>query len=210
MSQSLKLPDLPYERKALEPHISERTLEFHHGKHHASYVKKTNDLLEGTALADKPLEEIIQAAFKDQKKTALFNNAAQVWNHSFFWNCMTPDGGNEPSGDLAKRIKDDFGSFDQFCEQFEDAAVAQLGSGWAWLVEDRGKLAVMKTANAENPLVHGKKPLLTCDVWEHAYYLDYQNRRPDFVKAFLEHLASWEFAEQNLQRDREDVAALAS
>lgn len=199
MTESLKLPDLPYPRKALEPHISERTLEFHHGKHHATYVQKTNDAIKGTALEKKTLEEIIQQSFKD-KNTAVFNNAAQVWNHTFFWNCMTPSGGSEPAGDLAKRIAADFGSFDVFCEKFEDAAVSQFGSGWAWLVEDGGKLAVMKTPNAENPLVYGKKPLLTVDVWEHAYYLDYQNRRPDFVKAFLEHLANWEFVEQNLQR----------
>jgi superoxide dismutase, Fe-Mn family len=206
MTELLKLPELPYEMRALEPHVSERTLEFHHGKHHATYVQKANDAIKGTPLEKKTLEEIIQQSFKE-KNAAVFNNAAQVWNHTFFWNCMTPGGGNEPTGDLAKRISADFGSFDLFCEKFEEAAVSQFGSGWAWLVEDGGKLAVTKTPNAENPLVHGKKPLLTVDVWEHAYYLDYQNRRPDFVKAFLEHLANWEFVEQNLQRSGTPVMA---
>jgi Fe-Mn family superoxide dismutase len=198
MTELLKLPDMPYPMKALEPHISERSLAFHHGKHHAAYVRKTNEAIKGTALEKKTLEEIIQQSFKE-KNAAVFNNAAQVWNHTFFWNSMAPSGGNEPAGDLARRIVADFDSFEGFCEKFAEAALSRFGSGWAWLVEDRGKLAVMTTPNAENPLVHGKKPLLTIDVWEHAYYPDYQDRRPDFVKAFLEHLANWKFVEQNLQ-----------
>jgi Fe-Mn family superoxide dismutase len=140
----------------------------------------------------------VRAAAKDKEQAGLFNNAAQAWNHTFFWHCMTPKGGHEPSGELGKRISGDFGSFDAFCEKFEEAAVGQFGSGWAWLVEDGGKLDIVTTSNADTPLVHGETPLLTLDVWEHAYYLDYQNRRPDFVKAFLEHLVNWDFVEQNL------------
>jgi Fe-Mn family superoxide dismutase len=194
----LQLPDLPYARSALDPHVSERTLDFHYGKHHAAYVTNANKMIEGTPLADKSLEEIVQAAAGDASKAGLFNNSAQVWNHTFFWNSMAPSGGGQPSGEIGKRIDADFGSYDQFREAFVTAATTQFGSGWAWLVEDGGKLAVTKTANADTPLVHGQKPLLTIDVWEHAYYLDYQNRRPDFVNAFLDHLANWEFAEGNL------------
>lgn len=196
----LVLPDLPYPTNALAPHISKRTLDFHYGKHHASYVENGNKLLTDTSLADRPIEQVILAAAKDTSKSAVFNNAAQVWNHTFFWNSMRPKGGGRPSGDLAKRIDADFGSFDDFCAAFKKAAIGQFGSGWAWLVEDGDRLAVMTTANADLPLVHGKKPLLTIDVWEHAYYLDYQNRRPDFVQVFLEKLANWEFAEANLER----------
>jgi Fe-Mn family superoxide dismutase len=195
----LTLPDLPYAKNALAPHISERTLEFHHDKHHAAYVTNGNNLLKDSPLANKPIEEIVRAAAKDQALTGLFNNAAQVWNHTFFWSSMRPNGGGAPSGSLAKRIDADFGSFDKFCEAFKQAAVTQFGSGWAWLIEDGGKLAVIKTANADTPVAHGKKPLLTIDVWEHAYYLDYQNRRPDFVQTFLEKLANWEFAQKNME-----------
>jgi len=194
----LELPDLPYARNALAPHISERTLEFHYGKHHAAYVANGNNLIKDTPLADKPVEEVIRAVAGDAAKAGVFNNAAQVWNHSFFWNSMKPNGGGQPSGDIAKKIDGAFGSFDKFCDAFKTAAVTQFGSGWAWLVEDGGTLAVMKTANADTPIAHGKKPLLTIDVWEHAYYLDYQNRRPDFVQTFLENLANWDFAEKNL------------
>jgi len=194
----LQLPDLPYAGSALDPHVSERTLEFHHGKHHATYVTNANKMLEGSPLADKPLEEIVQAVAGDADKVGLFNNAAQVWNHTFFWNSMSPSGGGQPSGEIGKRIDADFGSYDKFREAFLTAATTQFGSGWAWLVVDGGKLAVTKTANADTPLAHGQKALLTIDVWEHAYYLDYQNRRPDFVNAFLDHLANWEFAEGNL------------
>ncbi|MFT6581511.1 MAG: Fe-Mn family superoxide dismutase [Alphaproteobacteria bacterium] len=189
----LTQPDLPYTMNALAPHMSEQTFEFHYGKHHATYVTNANNLIKDTPMADKSLEDIIKSS-----EGGLFNNAAQIWNHSFFWNSMTPDGGGQPSGDLGARIDADFGSFDKFAEAFQAAAVTQFGSGWAWLVEDGGKLAVCQTANANTPLTDGKKPLLTVDVWEHAYYLDYQNRRPDFVKTFLNSLANWDFVEANL------------
>ncbi len=194
----LELPALPYAENALDPHISARTLEFHHGKHHATYVTNANNMIKDTDLADKSLEDIVRAAAGDAEKASLFNNAAQVWNHTFFWNSMSPAGGGAPSGDLAGRIDADFGSYDAFCEAFIQAAVTQFGSGWAWLIEENGKLAVTKTANADTPLAHGQKALLTVDVWEHAYYLDWQNRRPDFVKCYLDNLVNWEFAESNL------------
>ena len=190
------LPDLPYAADALEPHMSANTFSFHHAKHHNGYISKLNAAIEGTPMADKSLEEIIMESAKD--KGGLFNNAAQTWNHTFFWNSMTPNGGGKPSGKIAEMIDASFGSFDKFAEEFKNAAATQFGSGWAWLVESNGKLEVMKTANADLPMAHGKKALLTIDVWEHAYYLDYQNRRPDFVSAFLEHLVNWEFAEKNL------------
>ncbi|MDD9917776.1 MAG: superoxide dismutase [Rhodospirillaceae bacterium] len=194
----LTLPDLPYAATALDPHISERTLEFHHGKHHATYVTNANNMIKDTPLADASLEDIIAAAAGDADKAGLFNNAAQIWNHTFFWNSLSPSGGGQPGGDLGKRIDADFGSYDKFREAFVTAATTQFGSGWAWLVEDGGKLAVTKTANAATPLTAGQKPLLTIDVWEHAYYLDYQNRRPDFINAYLDNLVNWEFAESNL------------
>lgn len=194
----LTLPDLPYAATALDPHISERTLEFHHGKHHATYVTNANNMIKDTPLADASLEDIIAAAAGDADKAGLFNNAAQIWNHTFFWNSLSPSGGGQPGGDLGKRIDADFGSYDKFREAFVTAATTQFGSGWAWLVEDGGKLAVTKTANADTPLTAGQKPLLTIDVWEHAYYLDYQNRRPDFINAYLDNLVNWEFAESNL------------
>jgi superoxide dismutase, Fe-Mn family len=194
----LTQPDLPYAMNALDPHVSERTFEFHYGKHHATYVTNANNLIKDTPMADQSLEDIIKATAGDASKAGLFNNAAQIWNHSFFWNSMSPDGGGQPGGDLGKRIDADFGSFDKFNEAFQAAAVTQFGSGWAWLVEDGGKLAIRQTANADTPLAHGQKALLTIDVWEHAYYLDYQNRRPDFAKAFVENLANWDFVEANL------------
>ncbi len=196
---ALELPPLPYDKSALAPFISERTLEFHHGKHHAAYVTNGNNLIKDTPLADLPIEDIIKAVAGDPAKAGIFNNAAQVWNHSFFWNCMTPSGGGQPSGEIGKRIDAAFGSFDKFCEAFKTAAVTQFGSGWAWLVLDGGELKVTKTANADLPLAHGQKALLTVDVWEHAYYLDYQNRRPDFVQTFLEKLVNWEFVQANLE-----------
>jgi Fe-Mn family superoxide dismutase len=196
---ALELPPLPYDKSALAPFISERTLEFHHGKHHAAYVTNGNNLIKDTPLADLPIEEIIKAVAGDPAKAGVFNNAAQVWNHSFFWNCMTPSGGGQPSGEIGQRIDAAFGSFDKFCEAFKTAAVTQFGSGWAWLVLDGGELKVTKTANADLPLTHGQKALLTVDVWEHAYYLDYQNRRPDFVQTFLEKLVNWEFVQANLE-----------
>jgi len=195
---AFELPPLPFPKDSLEPHMSARTLEFHHGKHHQTYVTTLNKLVEGSPLASQSLEAIIRATAKDESKTAIFNNAAQVWNHTFFWNGMKPKGGGKPGGDLLKRIEQTFGDYDKFKEQFKAAGVGQFGSGWAWLVLDQGKLAITKTANAVNPMVHGQTALLTCDVWEHAYYLDYQNRRADFIGVFLDHLVNWDFAVKNL------------
>ncbi len=196
---AFELPTLPYEKDALEPHMSAKTFEFHHGKHHNTYVVNLNGLLDGSDMAGKSLEEIIMATAGDSSKAGMFNNAAQVWNHTFFWNSMKPGGGGAPSGDLAAKIDEAFGSLDKFKEAFKQAGATQFGSGWAWLVVgDGGKLEVVKTPNAENPMTQGKTPLLTCDVWEHAYYLDYQNRRPDFLAAFLDHLVNWDFAAENL------------
>ena len=192
---AVELPKLPYALDALEPHVSNSTLEFHHGKHHKAYVDKTNELIANTDLANKSLEEIVRAAAGQKDKTALFNNAAQAWNHTFLWSSMSPKGG-KPSGALAQAI-----------ENFKKAAVGQFGSGWAWLVLANGKLEIIATANADTPLVHGKTPLLTLDVWEHAYYLDYQNRRPDYVSTFLEKIANWEFAQSNLQKASQRKAA---
>jgi Fe-Mn family superoxide dismutase len=198
---AFELPALPYEKNALEPHMSANTFDFHHGKHHNTYVVNLNGLLDGSDLAGKSLEEIIMATAGDAAKAGMFNNAAQVWNHTFFWNSMKPGGGGAPSGDLAAKIDADFGSFDAFKDAFKQAGATQFGSGWAWLVVGAGgKLEVVKTPNAENPMTQGKTPLLTCDVWEHAYYLDYQNRRPDFLAAFLDSLANWDFAAENLAK----------
>ncbi len=191
---AFKLPDLPFAQDALEPHMSADTLGFHHGKHHASYVKKLNKAIEGTRYAQMALEEIIHAAADESGKQDLFNNAAQHWNHSFFWNCLTAKGGGRPDGELGRRIEADFGGYDKFASAFKDAATGQFGSGWAWLVVDGGKLKVTATPNAVPPLVRGQEALLTCDVWEHAYYLDYQNRRADFVDVYLGHLVDWSFA----------------
>jgi superoxide dismutase, Fe-Mn family len=190
---AFELPPLPYPKDGLEPHMSSRTLEFHYGKHHQTYVTTLNKLVEGTPFASQSLEEIIRATAKDESKAQIFNNAAQVWNHTFFWNCMRPRGGGKPSGDVLKRIEQAFGGLDKFTQEFKQAATTQFGSGWAWLVLDGGQLKVTKTANAVNPLSQGKTAVLTCDVWEHAYYLDFQNRRPDFVQTFLDHLVNWEF-----------------
>jgi Fe-Mn family superoxide dismutase len=195
---AFELPPLPYDKTALEPHMSAKTLEFHHGKHHQAYVTNLNNLIKDTPLASKSLEEIIKATAKDEAKAGVFNNAAQVWNHTFFWSSMKPNGGAAPAGDLAQGVTRDFGGLDKFKELFKQAAVGQFGSGWAWLVADKGELKIVKTPNAVTPLTSGQVPLLTCDVWEHAYYLDYQNRRPDFVQTFLDKLANWDFAAKNL------------
>ncbi len=190
---AFELPDLPYAKDAL-PGVSAETLEYHHGKHHATYVKTLNDLVDGTDHADRSLEEVILAA----DPGPLFNNSAQVWNHTFFWNCMTPTaGGGAPSGDLGEQVNSAFGSYDDFASEFTEAAKTQFGSGWAWLVDDGG-LKIMKTANADLPLKHGVKALLTLDVWEHAYYIDYRNARPDHIKNFLDNLVNWDFVGQNL------------
>ncbi|MFN9001358.1 MAG: superoxide dismutase, partial [Holosporales bacterium] len=169
-----------------------------HGKHHQTYVTNLNTLIQGTDLDGKSLEEIILLSAKDSNKVGIFNNAAQIWNHTFFWNSMKPQGGGHPVGILAQRIERDFGGYEAFRTEFKQAATTQFGSGWAWLVEDNSKLKVIKTGNADLPMVHGFKALLTLDVWEHAYYLDYQNRRADFVDGFLDHLVNWEFAAANM------------
>jgi Fe-Mn family superoxide dismutase len=195
---AFELPALPYPADALKPYMSAETFSYHHGKHHAAYVANLNKLIEGTDLANKSLEEIIKATFGDPSKAGIFNNAAQVWNHTFFWESMKPGGGGAPTGPIADKINADFGGYDKFAEAFKTAAATQFGSGWAWLVLDNGTLKVTKTPNAENPLVYGQTPLLTLDVWEHAYYLDYQNRRPDFINAYLEHLVNWDAANARL------------
>jgi Fe-Mn family superoxide dismutase len=197
---AFELPPLPYPKTALEPHISANTFDFHHGRHHQAYVTNLNNLIKGSPMESQLLEEIIKSTYRDTSKTGVFNNAAQVWNHTFFWHSMKPQGGRAPSGALAAAIDRDCGGLDKFKEAFKAAAVGQFGSGWAWLVADRGQLKIVATANANTPLADGQTPLLTCDVWEHAYYLDYQNRRPDFVQAFLDHLTNWDFAAQNLAK----------
>ena len=193
------LPSLPYERNALAPHISEETLNFHYGKHHQAYVTNLNKLIEGSDLEGNSLEEIISIAAADSSKAGVFNNAAQVWNHTFYWHSMKADGGGAPTGKVAEMIDRDFGSYDKFKEAFSTAGATQFGSGWAWLVLNGGKLEVRKTPNAETPLTEdGVTPLLTMDVWEHAYYLDYQNARPKYIETFLDELVNWDFANQNL------------
>ncbi len=191
-------PALPYEFNALEPHMTAKTFEFHYGKHHATYVTNLNNLTKDSPLANQSLEEIIKATFGDPSKAGIFNNAAQVWNHTFFWKSMKPNGGGAPTGDLATQINATFGSLDKFKEEFKAAATTQFGSGWAWLVKDGNSLKITKTGNAENPIAHGQTPLLTLDVWEHAYYIDFQNRRPDFIGTYLENLVNWDFAAANL------------
>lgn len=187
-----ELPALPYAMDALQPHISKETLEFHYGKHHQAYVTNLNNLIKGTEFEKMPLEEVIR-----KSKGGMFNNAAQIWNHTFYWNSLSPKGGGKPSGALAKAIDAKFGSFDEFKKQFSAAAVGTFGSGWAWLVKNAdGSVGIESTSNAATPLTTDKKPLLTCDVWEHAYYIDYRNRRPDYVAAFW-HLVNWEFAARN-------------
>lgn len=192
------LPPLPYPDDALSPAISANTIGFHYGKHHQAYVNNLNQLVAGTPLADQSLEAVIKTAVGAADKTAIFNNAAQVWNHTFYWNSLRPKGGGKPSGVLAEWIEKSFGGFDPFKAEFAKAATGQFGSGWAWLVKDGDKLIVTKTGNADTPITQGQKPLLTIDVWEHAYYLDYQNRRGDYVAAVLDKLINWDFAAQNL------------
>jgi len=192
------LPDLPFAQDALEPYISAQTLGFHHGKHHAAYVTKMNAAIKGTEDEGLSLKDLIRKAAK-KGDAGLFNNAAQTWNHTFYWNSMSPEGGGKPMGDLASRIDRDFGSFEGFRKAFSEAGATQFGSGWAWLVVKNGKLEVRKTLNAETPLTEdGVVPLLTMDVWEHAYYLDFQNRRPDYIDTFLDKLVNWSFAADNL------------
>lgn len=196
---TVTLPDLPYAKEALEPYISARTLDFHHGKHHKAYVDNANKLLEGSDLAKETVESIIKRTVGDASRAGIFNNVAQAWNHSFYWKCMKPGGGRAPTGPIARKIEDDLGGYQKFAEQLKTAGSTQFGSGWAWLVLNNGKLDVIKTANADTPLAHGLTPLLTVDVWEHAYYLDYQNRRPDYLTAFVEHLIHWDFVNSCLK-----------
>ena len=186
------LPPLPYSLDALAPHLSRETLELHHGKHHQTYVDKLNGLVDGKSNDD--LEDVIVGADDAQ----VFNNAAQHWNHSFYWQCMSPDGGGTPSGALAEALERDFGSYDAFRKELATAAETHFGSGWAWLVHDGSKLLVTGTHDADNPLKHSQRALLTIDVWEHAYYVDYRNQRPDYIAAFLDHLVSWDFVTQKL------------
>lgn len=194
-----ELPSVPYEKDALEPYISANTLSFHHGKHHQAYVTNLNNLLKDHPLAHASLEEVILQSAGKSDMVGIFNNAAQVWNHTFYWHCMKPNGGGMPSDSFKAKLAEAFGSFEKFCEEFKQAAVTQFGSGWAWLVADQDrKLKILKTGNADLPMAHGCVALLTCDVWEHAYYLDYQNRRPDYVDTFLKHLINWDFVESQL------------
>jgi len=194
-----QLPPLPYAQDALKPFISAQTLSFHYGKHHQAYVDNLNKLIAPTPLAGKPLESIITETVGVADKAAIFSNAAQAWNHSFFWQSMTPDGGGKPDGRLLDMITQSFGSIAAFKEAFVAAGIAQFGSGWVWLVQDGNMLKIVKTANADTPLAHGRNAILTCDVWEHAYYLDYQNRRKDFLQAFVDHLVNWKFAATQLK-----------
>ncbi len=190
-----ELPALPYDKTALAPHMSAETFDFHHGKHHLAYVNKLNELVAGTPNEGKSLEEIIASS-----EGGLFNQAAQVWNHTFFWHCMKPGGGGKATGAVAEAIDRDFGSFDAFRSKFVAAALGQFGSGWAWLVAKGGKLEIMTTANADTPSRHGATALFTVDVWEHAYYVDYRNARQKFVEVVLDHLANWDFVNENLAK----------
>ena len=195
---SFELPSLPYANDALAPYMSAETLDFHHGKHHQTYVTNLNNLLKDNELQGASLEDIVVKSSKDSSMAGIFNNAGQHWNHILFWQCMKPNGGGSIPSELEARLNSDFGSVDQFKEAFIQAGTTQFGSGWAWLAIDNGKLVVTKSANASNPLVDGMKPILGCDVWEHSYYIDYRNKRPDYLKAFLDSLVNWEFVASKL------------
>ena len=195
---SFELPSLPYANDALAPYMSAETLDFHHGKHHQTYVTNLNNLLKDHELQSSSLEEIVVKASKDASMAGIFNNAGQHWNHILFWQCMKPNGGGSIPSELEGRLTSDFGSVEQFKEAFIQAGTTQFGSGWAWLAIDNGKLVVTKSPNASNPLVDGMKPILGCDVWEHSYYIDYRNKRPDYLKAFLDSLVNWEFVASQL------------
>jgi len=195
---AIQLPDLPYTKDALTPVISANTLDFHYGKHHKAYVDNANKLITGTEFENAGLEEIIKKTAGDASKVGIFNNTAQIWNHSFYWKGLKPGGGGPPTGAVAAKITATWGSYDKFMEELKTAGTTQFGSGWAWLVLDNGQLKITKTANADTPIAHGLKPLLTLDVWEHAYYLDYQNRRPDYLAAVIEKLINWDFVNSGL------------
>jgi Fe-Mn family superoxide dismutase len=207
-AMTFTLAPLPYAKDALAPHISAQAFDFHHGKHHNAYVVKLNEVVPGSEFAGKSLEEIIMATAGKADKAVLFNNAAQHWNHSFFWHCMKPNGGGKPTGAVAAKIESDLGGYEKFAADFKNAALTQFGSGWAWLVKDAsGKLKITKTGNADLPMAHGETALLTVDVWEHAYYIDYQNRRPDFVQTVLDKLVNWDFVNANYAGEQFKVAA---
>ncbi|MCB1197360.1 MAG: superoxide dismutase [Deltaproteobacteria bacterium] len=195
---SYTLPTLPYADHALDPVITANTLSFHYGKHHQGYVTKYNAAIENTPFADTPLEDVIKQTAGDANQKAVFNNGAQIFNHTFYWNSMTPNGGGKATGKVLDLINDTWGDFDTFKTAFSDKAATLFGSGWTWLVKDGAKLAIVQTKDADTPITTGQTPLLTIDVWEHAYYLDYQNRRPDYINAFMDKLVNWDFANQNL------------
>jgi Fe-Mn family superoxide dismutase len=198
-TQPFSLPPLPYDAGALEPTISKRTMEIHHGRHHAAYVKKLNELVAGSPLATQKLDDIIKSTYLDASKTKIFNNAAQVWNHTFFWACLSPKP-SRPEGQLAAALERDLGGYEKFKEALVKAGMEQFGTGWVWLVSDKGKLSIEDTPDAVTPMAQGKTCILTIDVWEHAYYLDYQDRRADFLKQVSEKLLNWDFARQNFER----------
>ncbi len=193
-----ELPKLDYSKDALSPIMSEETLDLHHGKHHQTYITNLNNFIKDTDMEDMSLENIILNSSKDNSKAGIFNNASQHWNHNLFWKCMKPNGGGNIPPKLEKRIINDFGSLDEFKKEFKNAGVTQFGSGWCWLSINNGKLVVTKTANAENPLIKNMKPILGCDVWEHSYYIDYRNKRPEYLDKFVENLINWEFVESLL------------
>jgi Fe-Mn family superoxide dismutase len=197
-----KLPPLPYAMDALEPAMSKETLEYHYGKHHRAYVKELNNLIKGSGLENATLEQVIR-----DSSGPLFNNAAQTWNHTFFWNCMAPRGGGKPTGALAEAMNDKWGSYAQFKEAFSKSAISNFGSGWTWLVVRSDGVDIVNTDDADNPMTQGDEPLLTLDVWEHAYYLDYRNERPKFVEAFFKNLVNWNFALRNYENSLSAVAA---
>lgn len=195
-----ELPDLPYEKDALEPYISKETLEYHHGKHHKAYVEKLNKLIEGTSFEKRSVADIIQQSSGD-----IFNNAAQVWNHTFYWHCMSPQKGQQPQGRLSDKLKSEFGSFDEFKKRFAEAAVANFGSGWTWLVKNsNGTLSIVNTDDADTPIHTGGNPILTCDVWEHAYYIDYRNARAKYVEAFW-NVVNWKFVQENFEHESQSM-----
>jgi Fe-Mn family superoxide dismutase len=196
---TFELPKLDYVKSALAPIMSEETLDLHHGKHHQTYITNLNNFIKDTEMSKMTLEEIIINSSKDKAKVGIFNNASQHWNHLLFWKCMKPNGGGAMPSKLEKRVVSDFGSVEEFKKKFIQAGITQFGSGWSWLSIDNGKLVVNKTPNAENTLIHNMKPILACDLWEHSYYVDYKNRRPEYLENFFEKLINWEFVESNLE-----------
>lgn len=198
-SYPFSLPELPYGKGDFAPYFSDETFDYHYGKHHQTYVTNLNNLLANEPdLQKMTLEEIIISSSSNLKQIGIFNNAAQIWNHSFFWHSIKPKGGGKPTGKILEQINKDFGNYENFVNEFKQAATTQFGSGWAWLVSNNGKLQIMKTANAETPITKSITPLIACDVWEHAYYIDYRNKRPDYVSVFIEHMINWQFAESRL------------